>query len=61
MKSLEKGDVLFAAKKFNEAEILFPQSEWAPKSALMAAYSYYIQDYYGDAIAELERFIKSLS
>ena len=58
MKSLEEGDVLFAAKKFNEAEILFPQSEWAPKSALMAAYSYYSQDYYGDAIAELERFIK---
>ncbi len=56
--SLEKGDVLFAAKKFNEAEILFPQSDWAPKSALMAAYSYYIQDYYGDAIAELERFLK---
>tara|TARA_B100000902_G_scaffold362584_1_gene380941 strand:- start:1944 stop:2786 length:843 start_codon:yes stop_codon:yes gene_type:complete len=56
--SLERGDVLFAAKKFNEAEILFPQSEWAPKSALMAAYSYYIQDYYGDAIAELDRFIR---
>src|SRR6056300_816738 len=58
MKSLEYGDVLFAAKKFNEAEILFPQSEWAPKSALMAAYSYYTQDYYKDAIAELERFIR---
>ena len=57
-KSLESGDVLYAAKKFNEAETLFPQSEWAPKSALMAAYSYYIQDYYGDAIAELERFKK---
>ena len=57
-KSLESGDVLFAAKKFNEAEILFPQSEWAPKSALMAAYSYYVQDYYANAIAELERFIK---
>ena len=56
--SLEAGDVLFAAKKFNEAEILFPQSEWAPKSALMAAYSYYTQDYYKDAIAELERFIR---
>ena len=56
-KSLEKGDVLFAAKKFNEAEILFPQSIWAPKSALMAAFSYYSQDYYSDAIAELERFI----
>jgi len=54
--SLEAGDVLYAAKKFNEAEILFPQSEFAPKSALMAAYSYYTQDYYGDAIAELKRF-----
>ena len=57
-KSLEQGDVLFAAKKFNEAEILFPQSDWAPRSVLMAAYSYYIQDYYGDAIAELQRFKK---
>ncbi len=57
-KSLETGDVLFAAKKFNEAELLFPQSEWAPKSALMAAYSYYSQDYYGDAIAELNRFLR---
>ena len=55
---LEEGDVLYAAKKFNEAEVLFPQSVWAPKSALMAAYSYYTQDYYGDAIAELERFLK---
>ena len=55
--SLKGGDVLFAAKKFNEAEMLFPQSEWAPKSALMAAYSYYSQDYLDDAIAELDRFL----
>ena len=59
--SLEIGDVLFAAKKFNEAEILFPQSVWAPKSSLMAAYAYYSQDYYKDAIAELERFIRVYS
>ena len=58
LEALDDGDVLFAAKKFNEAEILFPQGKWAPKAALMAAYSYYIQDYYGDSIAELERFIK---
>jgi len=58
LKSLDEGDVLFAAKKFNEVEILFPQSQWAPKAALMAAYSYYTQDYYIDVIAELERFIK---
>ena len=61
MASLEAGDVLFAAKKFNEAEILFPQSIWAPKSSLMAAYAYYTQDYYGDTIAEIERFIRIYS
>ncbi len=58
IEALNSGDVLFAAKKFNEAEILFPQALSAPQSALMAAYSYYTQDYYGDAIAELKRFIK---
>ena len=58
MEALNNGDVLFAAKKFNEAEILFPQANSAPQSALMAAYSYYTQDYYGDAIAELKRFLK---
>ena len=58
MRYLEEGDSLYAARKFNEAEILFPQSNWAPKSALMAAYAYYLQDYYEDAIAELNRFIK---
>ena len=58
MKALEGGDVLFAAKKFNEAEILFPQSDWAPNSALMAAYAYYTQDYYSDVTAEIERFIR---
>mgnify|MGYP000344228593 CR=1 FL=1 len=58
MESLESGDVLYAAKKFNEAEILFPQSQSAPKSALMAAYAYYSQDYLGDAISELQRFVK---
>ena len=55
---LENGDVLFAAKKFNEAELLYPQSEWAPRAALMAAYAYYSQDYYYDAEYELDRFLK---
>jgi len=58
IEALNDGDVLFAAKKFNEAELLFPQAVSAPQSALMAAYSYYTQDYYGDAIAELKRFLK---
>ena len=59
IKALEDGDILFAAKKFNEAELVYPQSDWAPKSALMSAYSYYVHDYYGDAIFELDRFIKT--
>ena len=58
MKAFNDGDVLYAAKKFNEAEMLYPQAVSAPQSALMAAYSYYVQDYYGDAIAELSRFLK---
>ena len=58
-REFELGDALFAAKKFNEAELLFPQSSWAPKAALMAAYVYYAQDYYFDAEAELKRFIKT--
>ena len=57
-KELENGDVLFAAKKFNEAELLYPQSKWAPRAALMAAYSYYSEDYYYDAEYELNRFLK---
>ena len=36
LEALEAGDVLYAAKKFNEAEILFPQGKWAPKAALGA-------------------------
>ena len=58
LKELKRGDALFAAKKFNEAEILYPQSDVAPRAALMAGYSYYSQNYYGDAIAELDRFLK---
>ena len=57
-KSLNEGYVLLAAKQFNDAERLFPQSVWAQKSVLMAAYSYYTQDYYQDALFELNRFIQ---
>ena len=58
LKALENKDVLFAARKFNEVELLYPQSDFAPKSLLMSAYSYYIDDYYEDCIAELERFLR---
>ncbi len=57
LKEFDKGDVFFAAKKFNEVELLYPQSIWAPRSTLMAAYVWYSQLYFNDAIFELERFL----
>jgi len=56
-KALNENDPYLAAKKFLEAELLFPQSEWAPRSALMASYSYYLQNYYAEALINLERFL----
>ena len=57
LKELDRGDIFFAAKKFNEVELLYPQSIWAPRSTLMAAYAYYSQLYFTDAIYEIERFL----
>ena len=57
--ALDKGDPYFAAKKFLEAEILYPQSIWAPRSALMASYSYYLQNYYTESISNLERYLNT--
>ena len=59
MKQLEKGDGLYASRKFDEAEILFPQSIWAGKASLMSAYALYSQNYYDDAIFNLERHIRN--
>ena len=58
-KALDLGDPYFAAQKFLEAELLYPQSEWAAKSALMASYSYYMQNFYPEALSNLERYLKT--
>ena len=55
----EVGDYFAAGKKFLEAEILFPQSEWASKAVLMASYSYYMQSYYSLAIESIKRYFKT--
>ena len=57
LNELDKGDIIYAVKKFNEAELLYPQSIWAPRAALMAAYAYYSEFYYSDAIIELEKYL----
>lgn len=56
---LKVNDTYNAAQKFLEAELLFPQSTWAPKSALMASYSYYLQNYYSEALSNLNRYLKT--
>ena len=57
LKEFNRGDIFFAVKKFNEVELLYPQSIWAPRSTLMAAYAYYSKMYFDDAIFELKRFL----
>ncbi len=59
MDFLDTGDYFAAGKKFLEVEVLMPQSQWAPKSVLMASYSYYLQDYYSLAIENLKRYFKT--
>ena len=57
--NLKNGDPYYAAEKFLQSELAYPQSIWAPKSALMAAYSYYLQENYSESKFQLERFIKT--
>ncbi len=59
IRQLNEGQSLIAVKKFNEAELLFPQSKWAPRAALMSAYAYYDFSFYNDAISEINRFINT--
>ena len=58
-KALRENDTFLAAKKFLEAELLYPQSEWASKSSLMASYAYYIENNYSESLYNLERFLKT--
>ena len=57
LEEFEKGDVIYAGKKFGEAEMLYPQSIWAPRAVLMSAYGYFSQGYYNYAINDLNRFL----
>ncbi len=59
LKAIEVSDYFYASKKFSEAEILLPQSEWAAKSALMVGYCFYSINFYDDAIINLERYTRT--
>ena len=59
VEALQSGDAFYATKKFKEVESLMPQSKWAVKASLMAAYSEYSRNSYSSSIFNLERHIKN--
>jgi len=53
----EKKDPKAAAKKFEEVDRQHPYSEWARKSLLMSAYTYYEARNYEESITAAKRYI----
>lgn len=47
-----------AAQYFDEIERQHPYSVWSPRAQIMAAYVYYTENKYDDAILTLDRFIQ---
>jgi len=58
MDALLMDDFETSTAKFDEVERQHPYSLWANKAQLMAAYSYYLNNRYDDAIIALDRFIQ---
>ncbi len=56
--ALDTGEGKEAAQLFEEVERQHPYSVWATKAQLMAAYAYYENQDYDDAILSLDRFIQ---
>jgi len=54
----EKRDIKGASKKFDEVERQHPYSDWARKSLIMSAYSYYESGAYEDSIGAARRYIQ---
>jgi outer membrane protein assembly factor BamD len=52
------GDYAQSARLFDEVERQHPYSAWASKAQLMAAFAYYQNNSYDDAINALDRFIQ---
>ena len=51
-------DFFFASKKFSEAELNFKVVEHAAKSSIMSSYALYGINFYGQALENLERYLK---
>ena len=60
-KELKKEMYFMQLKNLMRRSYYYPQSEWAPKAVLLSAYAYYSQNYYDEALSELDRFFKKIS
>ena len=58
VKRMNAGDYFYAAKKFSEAEAILPTIELSAKASSMSSYCYYLINFYPEATANLERYIK---
>src|SRR3546814_13672111 len=58
MNAMQAGEYDEAARLFDEVERQHPYSEWAAKAQLMAAYAFYQENSYDEAINALDRFIE---
>lgn len=56
--AMREGDYIEAAQQFDEVERQHPYSTWATQAQLMAAYAYYQQNKYDDAVIAVDRFIE---
>jgi outer membrane protein assembly factor BamD len=56
--SLLQENYASAARQFDEVERQHPYSVWATRSQLMAAYAFYMDNKYDEAISALDRFIQ---
>ena len=56
--SMNRGDYFYASKKFSEAELNFKVVEHAAKSSIMSSYALYGINFYGQALENLERYLK---
>ena len=56
--AMNKGDYLYASRKFSDSESILPKIELSAKASLMSSYCLYMISFYPEATANLERFIK---
>ncbi len=56
--ALHTGRYKLAAQQFDAIQQNYPYSPWTSNAQLMGGYAFYLQNSYGDAISQLDRFLQ---